>query len=674
MSVVNTSLPSSPPSAPAGRPRGLVKSSSLTSISGSNFSWRGLLRLKSKKSLERVDDSTPELTPPVSTTTFEHSIPAYPSDDSQVQRRITFSKRVRRVFSSSSIPKQQPLSSPLPTISESPTSSSTAPSGPPLPLNFPVKPITRVHSTPNARSSPDLFGSEIGSDGAQGIQNQDRYMLEDHLVQTQLGTSYSPMKATRSQSLVNNLPPASMGTVSVSTLGIIHSPAYSTEIEGSFSGPSHSPALSRTSSRRIFRKPLLNFYRDDPAHAPLPLANMPLPTPPPPSHSKDSRFDLQLGHSIGLDSASPHISVPSQRFTVASGGRSLSLGGPDSSGKLPTMHHRALPSPVASPAPPPAVAQRFPVQRGYSGTVSSACRGELLSTPPGSPADHLALASNHTPLPSSQLASPSMEPDQPQCSQTASTLEQAIDNKGQLPNDTKLPANVLRVSSSTDAEDLTPPPSPPQTIAPVVVVPEPVYTTTPENGEVKVANDNSHEPLLMESGSDTTLTASFSTQRVFECQLTLPPSTPSYFMDVSFTSTHDDSTVSSSSTYSCSPTSSLSSSPRHTSTAGSQPSSILKKTSSQLSSNSLASTASINSSSSSTSLGAIIRQHSKQLRFAETVLIYETFDPTLYDRRGEAMMRLTPEIAYEIKTELNNFKMHELIVHEESKQYTHFIP
>ncbi|KAJ1952831.1 hypothetical protein IWQ62_006132, partial [Dispira parvispora] len=570
---------------------------------------------------------------------------------------------------------QQPPSSPLPTISESP-SSSTAPSGPALPLNFPVKPITRVHSTPSVRPSPDLFGGEINRDAAQGMQHQGRYVLEDQLVQAQLGASFSPTKAARSQSLVSALPPASTGSVNLSTLGTTpsHCP---TATEGSSSGSSHSPALSRMSSRRIFRKPLLNFNREDPAHAPLPLANMPLPTPPPPSHSRDSRFDLQLGHSIGLpESNSPHSPGSNHRFTIASGGRSFSLGGPDSSGKLPTMHHLALPSPVASPAPPPVAAQRFPIQRGYSGTVPSTIREELLSTPPGSPADHLALTSNHTPLPSSQLASPIMETEQPQCSEAMSKLEQAVN---QLPKDSQLSAKSSRVSGSTDAEDLTPPPSPPQSITPVAVVPEPVYTITRENGEAVVSNNNLNVPLSRNSGSETALTTSYSAQQATGCQLTLQHGAPGYFMDASFISTHDDSTVSSTSTYSCSPTSSLSSSPQQTITSvshpasASQPSSILKKASSQLFADSLASTASVNSSPSSTSLEAST-QHAKQLRFAETVLIYETFDPTLYDRRGEAMMRLTPEIAYEIKTELNNFKMYELIVHEESKQYTHFIP
>ncbi|KAI8866828.1 hypothetical protein GQ42DRAFT_181070 [Ramicandelaber brevisporus] len=61
------------------------------------------------------------------------------------------------------------------------------------------------------------------------------------------------------------------------------------------------------------------------------------------------------------------------------------------------------------------------------------------------------------------------------------------------------------------------------------------------------------------------------------------------------------------------------------------------------------------------------------LKFKETVDVYETYDKHEYDRSGDQLPKITPELAIMIKRELNEFKMSEMAVHPESQQYTHLL-
>ncbi|KAG9061575.1 bud neck involved protein [Linnemannia hyalina] len=66
----------------------------------------------------------------------------------------------------------------------------------------------------------------------------------------------------------------------------------------------------------------------------------------------------------------------------------------------------------------------------------------------------------------------------------------------------------------------------------------------------------------------------------------------------------------------------------------------------------------------------------RQLQFStKEPLVYPTWTPEQYDRTSDAYItasRLTPAIANKIKLELNQFKSQEMLVHEESRVYTHF--
>ncbi|KAG0320561.1 bud neck involved protein [Linnemannia gamsii] len=66
----------------------------------------------------------------------------------------------------------------------------------------------------------------------------------------------------------------------------------------------------------------------------------------------------------------------------------------------------------------------------------------------------------------------------------------------------------------------------------------------------------------------------------------------------------------------------------------------------------------------------------RQLQFStEEPLVYPTWTPEQYDRTSDAYItasRLTPAMANKIKLELNQFKSQEMLVHEESRVYTHF--
>jgi hypothetical protein len=59
----------------------------------------------------------------------------------------------------------------------------------------------------------------------------------------------------------------------------------------------------------------------------------------------------------------------------------------------------------------------------------------------------------------------------------------------------------------------------------------------------------------------------------------------------------------------------------------------------------------------------------KRLAFASNLSVYDTFPPSVYDRRSEpaTWSRLTPALAQRIKEELNSFKMEEMEVHAASR-------
>ncbi|KAJ2804460.1 hypothetical protein H4R21_001637 [Coemansia helicoidea] len=66
-------------------------------------------------------------------------------------------------------------------------------------------------------------------------------------------------------------------------------------------------------------------------------------------------------------------------------------------------------------------------------------------------------------------------------------------------------------------------------------------------------------------------------------------------------------------------------------------------------------------------------QRQKVFRFNELVAVYETWDRGEYDRRGMPATKLDAELIEQIKQELNDFKAHEMPVHDESRANTHFI-
>ncbi len=62
----------------------------------------------------------------------------------------------------------------------------------------------------------------------------------------------------------------------------------------------------------------------------------------------------------------------------------------------------------------------------------------------------------------------------------------------------------------------------------------------------------------------------------------------------------------------------------------------------------------------------------KVFRFNEVVYVGEALSGDVYERKSDFQLSLTPELAYMIKRELNEFKANEMPIHEESKQNTHF--
>ncbi|OMJ14808.1 hypothetical protein AYI69_g638 [Smittium culicis] len=61
------------------------------------------------------------------------------------------------------------------------------------------------------------------------------------------------------------------------------------------------------------------------------------------------------------------------------------------------------------------------------------------------------------------------------------------------------------------------------------------------------------------------------------------------------------------------------------------------------------------------------------LRFNDRVSVFETFDPLDYDRTGYPALKITAELAFEIKKELNEYKFYEMPVHKDSVIFTHYI-
>lgn len=69
---------------------------------------------------------------------------------------------------------------------------------------------------------------------------------------------------------------------------------------------------------------------------------------------------------------------------------------------------------------------------------------------------------------------------------------------------------------------------------------------------------------------------------------------------------------------------------------------------------------------------AVTMPSNKRLNFATNLSVHTTWPAAVYDRRGEAATcsRLTPALAQRIKDELNNYKLQEMDVHQQSRIYT----
>ncbi|KAI8990112.1 hypothetical protein BDB01DRAFT_848201 [Pilobolus umbonatus] len=78
-------------------------------------------------------------------------------------------------------------------------------------------------------------------------------------------------------------------------------------------------------------------------------------------------------------------------------------------------------------------------------------------------------------------------------------------------------------------------------------------------------------------------------------------------------------------------------------------------------------------SSSTSSLGGAMPE--RRIQFCSTIQVHETFSSGDYDRRCDShatCQKLTPMVAMKIKQELNEYKLTDMKVHVESRQYTHF--
>lgn len=65
----------------------------------------------------------------------------------------------------------------------------------------------------------------------------------------------------------------------------------------------------------------------------------------------------------------------------------------------------------------------------------------------------------------------------------------------------------------------------------------------------------------------------------------------------------------------------------------------------------------------------------RKLQFCPTIQVHETFTASEYDRRCDpnaTCQKLTPLLAMKIKQELNEYKLTEMEVHDDSRRFTHF--
>lgn len=81
------------------------------------------------------------------------------------------------------------------------------------------------------------------------------------------------------------------------------------------------------------------------------------------------------------------------------------------------------------------------------------------------------------------------------------------------------------------------------------------------------------------------------------------------------------------------------------------------------------------SSTSSLAMVPTTTTSERRIQFCSTIQVHETFAPGDYDRRCDTnatCQKLTPIMAMKIKQELNEYKLTDMEVHVESRQYTHF--
>lgn len=77
----------------------------------------------------------------------------------------------------------------------------------------------------------------------------------------------------------------------------------------------------------------------------------------------------------------------------------------------------------------------------------------------------------------------------------------------------------------------------------------------------------------------------------------------------------------------------------------------------------------------SSSTSSLAATSGRRIQFCSTIQVHETFSAADYDRRcdnNSTCQKLTPMMAMKIKQELNEYKLTDMEVHVESRQYTHF--
>ncbi|CEP09416.1 hypothetical protein [Parasitella parasitica] len=77
----------------------------------------------------------------------------------------------------------------------------------------------------------------------------------------------------------------------------------------------------------------------------------------------------------------------------------------------------------------------------------------------------------------------------------------------------------------------------------------------------------------------------------------------------------------------------------------------------------------------SSSTSSLVATSGRRIQFCSTIQVHETFSAADYDRRCDnnaTCQKLTPLVAMKIKQELNEYKLTDMEVHVESRQYTHF--